>query len=403
MAPVEPLLTASGIVVTDGNERAALAVVRSLGRAGYRVIVGSRTGRSLAGASRHAALDLPLPDALVDPEAFVTTLAEAVRTHRADILLPVSEASLLAVLGQRERFPGAAIPFPSLPIFQRICDKARVLQEAELVGLRVPRQVTVAMPGAILPYDRLRFPLVLKPSRSVSEGPGGRVKLGVKHIESADKLAPALEAQPPAAYPILLQERIVGTGIGVFLLLRNRSAIAVFGHRRIREKPPSGGVSVYRESVRPAPDLVRRSEALLARLDWEGVAMVEYKVDAKTGEPFLMEINGRFWGSLQLAVDAGADFPRWLVQLAEGTPWEQQPDYRLGVRSRWWWGDVDQMLTRLRRSPAELALPPDDPGLWRSLLAFLTLWRPGDRNEVFRWDDPAPCWRETRAWLRGLG
>ena len=201
----------------------------------------------------------------------------------------------------------------------------------------------------------------------------------------------------------LLQERIVGTGIGVFLLLRNRSAIAVFGHRRIREKPPSGGVSVYRESVRPAPDLVRRSEALLARLDWEGVAMVEYKVDAKTGEPFLMEINGRFWGSLQLAVDAGADFPRWLVQLAEGTPWEQQPDYRLGVRSRWWWGDVDQMLTRLRRSPAELALPPDDPGLWRSLLAFLTLWRPGDRNEVFRWDDPAPCWRETRAWLRGLG
>ena len=82
---------------------------------------------------------------------------------------------------------------------------------------------------------------------------------------------------------------------------------AVFAHRRLREKPPSGGVSVYRESVAPDPSLVARAAALLAGLGWRGVAMVEMKTDARTGTPYLMEVNGRFWGSLQLAVDAGVD------------------------------------------------------------------------------------------------
>ena len=37
--------------------------------------------------------------------------------------------------------------------------------------------------------------------------------------------------------------------------------------------------------------------------------MMEYKQDRRTGTPLLMEVNGRFWGSLQLAIDAGVDFP----------------------------------------------------------------------------------------------
>jgi hypothetical protein len=77
------------------------------------------------------------------------------------------------------------------------------------------------------------------------------------------------------------------------------------------------------------------------------------------------------------------------------------PHYRAGVRSRWWWGDVDQLLLRLRRSDAELNLPPDAPTRATALAAFLRLWRPGDRNEILRWDDPGPFFRETTLWLRG--
>jgi len=40
----------SCVLVTDGQERAALAVTRSLGQAGIPVVVGAETLKSLAGA-----------------------------------------------------------------------------------------------------------------------------------------------------------------------------------------------------------------------------------------------------------------------------------------------------------------------------------------------------------------
>jgi hypothetical protein len=70
------------------------------------------------------------------------------------------------------------------------------------------------------------------------------------------------------------------------------------------------------------------------------------------------------------------------------------------VRNRWWWGDVDHLLARLRSTPTELGLPPDAPSRGEVLRHFLRVWRRGDRNEVLRLDDPVPFIRETVDWLR---
>jgi hypothetical protein len=127
--------------------------------------------------------------------------------------------------------------------------------------------------------------------------------------------------------------------------------------------------------------------------------MLEFKTDDRTGRPYLMEVNGRLWGSLQLAVDAGVDFPALLVACALGER-PARPGYRVGVRNRWWWGDVDHVLARLCNGSAELGLPPDAPSRWQAVRAFLQVWRPGDRNEVLRWSDPLPFVRETIDWIR---
>jgi hypothetical protein len=112
-----------------------------------------------------------------------------------------------------------------------------------------------------------------------------------------------------------------------------------------------------------------------------------------------MEINGRFWGSLQLAIDSGVNFPLLLMEAAEGRNPDPVTTYRNGVRSRWWWGDVDQLIARLRHSAAELELPPGAKGKLAALVEFLALWRPGDRNEVLRVRDPVPFLRESLDWL----
>ncbi|CAN5822409.1 hypothetical protein BH23GEM7_BH23GEM7_03920 [soil metagenome] len=389
------------VLITDGEQRAALALVRSLGRAGYRPYVCSTRTRSLAGASRYARGQEAVADPLRDPACFVAGVRESVERWNTRVILPVSEASLLAILAARESLPGVCIPFPAAESFRRISDKALLLATAREVGIRVPDQRVVASRAEAreLAGEVLDFPVVLKPSRSVAESNGRRIKLEVGYAADRAQLAERLEALPEAAYPVLLQQRIVGPGVGIFLLLWEGETLGIFSHRRLREKPPSGGVSVYRESIPADPGLVERSRALLERFDWQGVAMIEYKLDAATGTPHLMEVNGRFWGSLQLAVDAGVDFPVLLVEAGLGRAPRPVTDYRAGVRSRWWWGDVDHLLARLRRSRAQLALPPEAPGRWRAVRDFVRLWRPGDRNEIFRIQDPFPLLRESIDWF----
>jgi predicted ATP-grasp superfamily ATP-dependent carboligase len=158
---------------------------------------------------------------------------------------------------------------------------------------------------------------------------------------------------------------------------------------------------VYRESLALDDDLLARTERLLEAFDWNGVAMVEYKLDAKTGTPYVMEINGRLWGSLQLAVDAGVDFPVLLIEAANGLPAQAPRAYRVGVRSRWFWGDVDHLLARMRRSRAALSLPADAPGRLRTVRDFLAACLRPAEEEVLRWSDPKPFVRETLDWFRG--
>ncbi len=393
----------SRVLVTDGEQRAALAVVRSLGHAGYQVFVCSRSGRSLAGASRYARADRAVPNPLGEPERYAQAVETMVRDLAADVLLPVTDAALLALLPIRDRL-GARMPFADLDRFTAVSDKRRLLAVAPDLGIAIPRQQVIATPAdaALLAGGALQFPLVLKPSRSVTGDGTGRVQLAVEHVAGEAQLRERLEALPPGSFPILAQERVVGPGVGIFLLVWDGELIAAFAHRRIREKPPSGGVSVYRESIAADPVLVARSRDLLAHFGWSGLAMIEYKVAASSGTPYLMEINGRFWGSLQLALDAGVDFPVLLTALALGQRPAPVASYRVGARSRWFWGDVDHLIARLRRTPAELALPPGSPGRWRAVRDFLASWGAADREEILRLDDPYPFLRESRTWIREL-
>lgn len=386
------------VLITDGEQRAALAVVRSLGRAGHLPYVSAAGTRSLAAASRFARGSAAVPDPLADPAGFIEALRRLIDRWGIRLLIPMTEPSLLAVLGAREGFPEVIVPTADLDRFRAISDKQTLLDIAPRYGISVPKQQTLRERGDPVPPD-LRYPVVGKPARSVGEAAGHAVKTGVVHAANREELDRHLEALPEQAWPLLLQQRIVGPGVGVFLLEWGGHTVAAFSHRRIREKPPAGGVSTYRESIPLEPSLLERSRQLVRHFGWTGVAMVEYKVEESTGTPYLMEINGRFWGSLQLAIDAGVDFPEMLVDLALGGNPEPVMKYRQGIRSRWWWGDVDHLLLRLVRSNAELSLPPGGPSRSRAVLDFMKLWRPGDRSEVLRLTDPLPFLHESIAWF----
>jgi predicted ATP-grasp superfamily ATP-dependent carboligase len=388
-------------LVLDGDARSALAVTRSLGRAGVRVTVAAATPRSLAGSSRYAAARLVLPDADREPEALAAALRAEARRWQGDLWLPVTDASLTVVDGTREALGDVVLPFPPSDVLALAWDKARLLDAGRAAGVPCPPTHAPEDVDAVRALaGRLEYPVVLKPRHSRWLAAGALVQGQVSLVESAAALPGAwLEAHGTVPRP-LIQQRIPGHGLGIFVLADHGRIIARFAHRRLREKPPTGGVSVLRESI-AVPDVLRAPAArLVESLAWHGVCMIEFRVDARDGTPYLMEINPRFWGSLQLAIDAGVDFPRLLHAMAGGRTPAPVESYRLGVRSRWLLGDLDHLLIRLRRRPARETLPPSLPGPGRAVLDFLDP-RAG-RLEVERLDDPAPGWYELRGYLREL-
>jgi predicted ATP-grasp superfamily ATP-dependent carboligase len=389
--------SAPRVLVTDGETRAALAVVRSLGRAGYDVSVVATRLPSLASSSRFARRSAQVTPPSKDPAATAAELAAIADDWRIQVVLPVADATMGTIL----KYGGgpAAVAGPSLAAYEAIADKSALLARAASLGCLTPRTAIARQSGELQEaIATAGFPCVLKPHRSFVVGHANGGNPGVRYLENGRNPVPQY---PEAAYPILVQERIVGPAEGIFLVTDRGQPIAAFAHRRLREKPPAGGVSTYRESIALPPDLLCVAERLLAESGWRGAAMVEFKRSARTGRGYLMEINGRLWGSLQLAIEAGVDFPVLVVRLALGQQVSPVSSYRIGVRMRWFWGDVDHLIARVRHSRKQLHLGPDAPSLLATARDVLRFRRPGERSEVWDRDDPRPFWRETADWLRG--
>jgi predicted ATP-grasp superfamily ATP-dependent carboligase len=385
-------------LVTDADNRAALSIVRSLGRQGMEVFVAHHAAHGLALASRYVGGLYRVPDARSDPEGFAEAVVELSRSAAIDAVIPVSDVTTLSLARAAER-PNAELRLcqPRLKSLELAADKLATLRLADSLG--VPTPVTEVIESAERIPSGLRYPVVLKPARSRVWADGSWAFGQVTYATDAEDLQRQLEALAPALFPVLLQERIDGEGIGVFLCYDGGRPLAQFSHRRLREKPPSGGVSVLRESIAVDPAAGLQARQLLEALDWHGVAMVEFKRDLRDGRLKLMEINGRFWGSLQLAIDAGVDFPGLVARILAGEHPEPVSDYRLGVRTRWLLGDFDALLAVLLKPRSALKLPPQHPGRLRTLVDFLHLFGRDLHYETMTREDPGPGLYELRRWL----
>ncbi|TME90687.1 MAG: ATP-dependent carboxylate-amine ligase [Chloroflexi bacterium] len=385
-------------LLTPGDLRSALAVTRSLGRRGIKVTVADEGGKSLAGTSRYCQASVRVPSAARSGEAFVSAIRQEVARGKHRVVIPADDISLSLIAQARSEFEGlTALPFPDFETVQAAHDKGALTALAAEAAIPVPRTVILRGPadleGAI---NQVGFPAVVK-ARVSRFLHGGQWRTGgaVHYVRTAAELDDAFRAVHAVVPCPLVQEHIPGDGRGVFVLMNRGRLRAAFAHRRLREKPPSGGVSVLSESIGLDPKLLEHAERILEALKWHGVAMVEFKHDSRDGVTKLLEINGRFWGSLQLAVDSGVDFPYLLYRLAVDGDIDPVFTYRVGVRLRWWLGDLDWLLIRLRERGS----------LARRLKALPEFLRPagrGARAEVFRPDDPAPAIRELSLYSRAL-
>jgi predicted ATP-grasp superfamily ATP-dependent carboligase len=383
------------VLVTDGDQRSALAVTRALGRRGVSVIVGEESDHCLAASSRYCTRRITYPSPYREPDAFDRFISRLVIRERLDVVMPVTDVTTYAIARNQDALRAyAGLAVPPFDAFERLTDKASLLRRAQKCGIPTPvTHVVDGIGGLRSIQDQVTFPAVVKPTRSRIPTSDGWLPARVHYVATQAELRRLYrETNYLASYPSLIQERIVGRGMGVFVLCDRGSVRTSFQHLRVRERPPSGGVSVLSESQPVDPVLGQQAARLLEPLGWHGVAMLEYKENQRTGIPVLMEVNGRFWGSLQLAIDAGVDFPYLSCQLALGHRLDLPSSYRVGQRTRWWLGDLDHLLLRVfDRDHGTLDAPPSK---LRAALTFVQATATGVRNELVRVDDPLPACRE---------
>lgn len=331
------------VLVTDGEQRCALAACRALAEAGYEVGAASARQPAAAKWSRYCSHAIGVPDPRRDPARFAERLRSELERRRYDVVLPAGDASLLALSAHRALLePLVRLGLPEHEVVEACFDKELLHRRAQETGFAPPvttRCVTFGEGRSAA--RRLGYPVIVKPLRSFCAARGSERK----PVVAGDDVALAAAAERLGS-PFLVQEFLGEASIvscaGVAIEGRLRGFVT---SRYERVWPHARGSVTCSETFTPPALLHARIERLVASLGWSGIFEIEL-IERRGGPPAVIDFNTRVYGSLALAVRAGSNLPAiWCgyllhQQLIDGEP-------AAGLRYRWEDGELLSLLRAL--------------------------------------------------------
>jgi predicted ATP-grasp superfamily ATP-dependent carboligase/protein-tyrosine-phosphatase len=388
--------TRGKVLVLGQDTLSFLAVIRSLGRFGLEVHVAWCPLDSPALASRYVNHIHHIAPYREESLEWLADFRRLLQQHRFDLVLPTTDDSLLPLQKHRAELEPLARLCLLRDYAYAVCsNKDATYELAVRLDVPLPRQRVAQSAREALEFaGEFGYPVVLKPKRSaVEKVPNVRQK--VQKAWSREELV-ARGASMTADGEILLQQNVVGCGVGVEVLCKNGRVLTAFQHERVHE-PMMGGGSSYRKSVRLDESMLSATRRLMEALEYTGVAMVEYKYNRENGNWVLIEINPRFWGSLPLSIAAGLDFPRYLYEMIVEGREEFPSRYRVNLFSRHWSSDMQWFLANLRADRSNPAL--QSKSLWAVLAELGNVVTLRERSDTFKLDDRAPAWLDVSHFL----
>lgn len=388
------------VLVLDGHSAAALAFTRSLGKAKHWVAVGFSRGMfAPAALSRYCRTRLEYPPSTESRQAFTNAVLEFVSRNNIELIFPVTDWTTIPLSQVRDQFEASChLVLPSPGALEIASDKYRTIEVARSQSVPVPRTWLLQSPPELQAVPELKFPIVVKDRYSV-RWLGDRAEMGsVVYAYSRPELERRVRERLEKVGDVLVQEFVTGAGLGFSCFACGSDVRLPFQWLRLREVDPRGSGSSLRKSVPLSPDILDFSSRLIASAVFEGIAMVEYK-KPDLGPPILMEINGRPWGSIQLAIAAGIDYPRYLADWAlYGSLPNKESTYRKGIVCRRMIGELTHLSNLRRGKPPEWPAPY--PNFWITVAKMALPWYPGLRYDDLSFSDPKPGWAGIQEWLR---
>jgi predicted ATP-grasp superfamily ATP-dependent carboligase len=381
-------------IVLDGHLKSALATVRSLGAKGIHVACGAERSTALALHSRFAVETFVYPSPKKDADGFLVAVEEQAKaafekTGERPVLFAFSDATFLLLARSYEKMRAYAVmPMPSLSTTEIASDKRATYDLAQALSIPTIQTYTKEAFGTIT------YPAVVKNRHSIVWKHGTAVSGSAVFVQSKEELQTAVEhiTRATGEEPLVM-EFITGEEYGVEMVCKDGEVVSEFAHKRIRSLSPRGGAAVVKETAQDTEEvrmMKQYAHALVSKLQWTGPVMVEFKIDSRNGSVVLMEINGRFWGSLPLAIKAGVDFPMHVHDVTQAV---QNPIVSVSrfVRTRHFLGDCKWLyLVLFSRDPLRNTVYPSR---LKALWDFKTeIFR--STGDVFLWSDPLPSFFE---------
>jgi predicted ATP-grasp superfamily ATP-dependent carboligase len=385
-------------IVLDGGLKSALAAVRSLGRRGIFVSAAAERKSGMALHSRYVRARFVYPSPYTDSEGFVRAVkAEAVRLGGKPVIYTFSDATYLALYAARESLREyATLVYPPEKSVEIAFNKAATHSIARLVGVpTITTHMLESREEVARLAETLSYPAVIKTRRSVTWHEGKGVFGSASFVHTREGLVQKFtELKDVLGEAPLIQDLIRGEEYGVEMIADDGVPRACIVHHRMRSLSPTGGASVLKEVITEGvlhDQMVMYADRLVKELAWSGPVMVEFKVDADSREPKLMEINGRFWGSLPLSIAAGIDMPYYYFLLATGGEFPEAVSPRHTV-TRHFLGDAKHLLRVLfARDKMRSSHYPKRMTAMREFFKLPT----GTQSDVWDWRDPKPAFMEV--------
>jgi predicted ATP-grasp superfamily ATP-dependent carboligase len=357
-------------LITDAQERSVLAACRSLGRRGWSVDAAGSERPAASHWSRFCANRLFTPDSRIDPGGFVEELRRIVASGDYDVLIPGTDASLLAISRGRERLePFVRIGLPAPEAVERSLSKVDLLDHAAAAGIPAPDTVVCDEPLAALEAARgFGYPVMLKSAQAVFERAGALCRLGSAMVYDQASLARVL---PEYGESWLVQQVESGALISFAGVMAGARLLAYAVSRYRRTWPPEAGAVAFSETIELPPGLSDEVSDLVSGLGWEGIFELEL-LETPAGARCTLDMNPRVYGSLALADRAGAPLPVVWCEWLLGHRFAAK-SARPGYRYRWDDAEIRRLawLTRTGRigSIPDLVRPQRrtvHPHLWAS-------------------------------------
>jgi D-aspartate ligase len=362
-----------------------LALARTLGRRGLDVEVIATPSDSHTARTRHA--DGTVLPAFADaPHAWLDALRQ--RATRGPLALVAGADEATEFLSRtRNELPDSLLTFEArddahLPLM----NKTLAYELALAAGIKVPLTRSVATYEDLdAVADEMPYPCVLKPVLTHLWRPiFGLHRVLLAH--GADELVRHGRQALGADLTAIVSEYVPGGDAHVeeAILVRadDGSFPMQFGCHKLRQSPSGFGAASLCESA-PMPESLAMARTLLAHTGFVGVAGIETKRHAETGEYYFIEANVRLPTQFALGDAAGADASWRTYATLARLPLPPRPEPKMGVRLLF----PELELAELRRF-ANGERGPSGPHSWRE---FVRGYRRIREVGVLDVTDPGPA------------